>query len=41
MSEVSQRYRKVAGQFTDATHLEAAQGMAFATTAGGLLVALP
>jgi len=30
---------KVAGQFTDVTHLEAAQGMAFATTSGGLLVA--
>ena len=29
----------VAGQFTDVTHLEAAQGMAFATTAGGVLVA--
>jgi sugar lactone lactonase YvrE len=29
----------VAGQFTDVTHLEAAQGMAFATTAGGLFVA--
>jgi hypothetical protein len=30
---------RVAGQFTDVTHLEAAQGMAFATTAGAVLVA--
>jgi hypothetical protein len=29
----------VAGQFTDVTHLEAAQGMAFAAAPGGLLVA--
>ena len=29
----------VAGQFTDVTHLEAAQGMAFAAAKGGLLVA--
>jgi outer membrane protein assembly factor BamB len=29
----------VAGRFTDLTHLEAAQGMALATTSGGLLVA--
>ena len=30
---------KVAGQFTDVTHLEAAQAMAFAALPGGLLVA--
>jgi hypothetical protein len=29
----------VAGQFTDVTHLEAAQGMAFAPASGGLVVA--